>query len=61
MLDAALLRPGRFDRRVPVERPDRLGREQILRVSIYLTSLQQAVCWLLQCELCETRLIDRWG
>lgn len=33
MLDAALLRPGRFDRRVMVERPDRLGREQILGVS----------------------------
>jgi len=34
VLDAALLRPGRFDRRVPVERPDRLGREQILRVRL---------------------------
>lgn len=34
VLDAALLRPGRFDRRVPVERPDRVGREQILRVHI---------------------------
>ena len=34
MLDSALLRPGRFDRRVSVERPDRMGREQILRVHI---------------------------
>ena len=34
VLDAALLRPGRFDRRVPVERPDRTGREQILAVHI---------------------------
>ena len=34
MLDSALLRPGRFDRRVSVERPDRTGREQILRVHI---------------------------
>ncbi|KAL4529341.1 hypothetical protein Ndes2526A_g04135 [Nannochloris sp. 'desiccata'] len=34
VLDPALLRPGRFDRRVPVERPDRIGREQILRVHI---------------------------
>ncbi len=34
VLDGALLRPGRFDRRVSVERPDRLGREQILRVHI---------------------------
>jgi len=31
-LDKALLRPGRFDRRVPVELPDLKGREDILRV-----------------------------
>ena len=31
-LDAALLRPGRFDRRVPVELPDLAGREAILKV-----------------------------
>ncbi|WP_083686803.1 ATP-dependent zinc metalloprotease FtsH [Jeotgalibaca sp. PTS2502] len=31
-LDAALLRPGRFDRRVPVELPDLAGREAILNV-----------------------------
>ena len=31
-LDPALLRPGRFDRRVPVELPDMKGREAILRV-----------------------------
>ena len=31
-LDPALLRPGRFDRRVPVELPDLAGREAILRV-----------------------------
>ncbi len=31
-LDPALLRPGRFDRRVPVELPDLSGREAILRV-----------------------------
>lgn len=31
-LDPALLRPGRFDRRVPVELPDLIGREAILRV-----------------------------
>lgn len=31
-LDAALLRPGRFDRRVPVELPDIRGREDILKV-----------------------------
>src|SRR5689334_17082325 len=32
VLDSALLRPGRFDRRVAVQPPDRTGREQILRV-----------------------------
>jgi cell division protease FtsH len=32
VLDPALLRPGRFDRRVTVQRPDRRGREEILRV-----------------------------
>ena len=31
-LDPALTRPGRFDRRVPVERPDLKGREEILKV-----------------------------
>lgn len=31
-LDAALLRPGRFDRRIPVELPDLQGREEILKV-----------------------------
>lgn len=32
ILDPALLRPGRFDRQVPVERPDVKGREEILRI-----------------------------
>jgi len=34
VLDAALLRPGRFDRRVAVQPPDRAGREAILKVHI---------------------------
>jgi len=33
-LDAALLRPGRFDRTVVVDRPDILGREAILKVHV---------------------------
>jgi cell division protease FtsH len=32
VLDKALLRPGRFDRRIPVERPDLAGREAVLKV-----------------------------
>ena len=32
VLDSALLRPGRFDRQVPVDRPDREGREAILKL-----------------------------
>jgi cell division protease FtsH len=34
ILDPALLRAGRFDRQVLVDRPDRLGREAILRVHV---------------------------
>lgn len=34
ILDPALLRPGRFDRHVLVDRPDKLGREQILQVHL---------------------------
>jgi len=34
ILDPALLRPGRFDRRVVLDRPDHVGREQILQVHV---------------------------
>jgi len=34
ILDPALLRPGRFDRQVLVDRPDKLGREAILRIHL---------------------------
>lgn len=34
ILDPALLRPGRFDRRVMLDRPDMLGREMILKVHV---------------------------
>ena len=42
-LDPALLRPGRFDRRVPVELPDLVGREAILRVHSKKTRLADNV------------------
>ncbi len=34
ILDPALLRPGRFDRRVVLDRPDRKGREEILKIHV---------------------------
>ena len=43
VLDPALLRPGRFDRRIVVPRPDVKGREEILRVHIRKIPLAQDV------------------
>jgi cell division protease FtsH len=43
VLDPALLRPGRFDRRVVVDRPDLRGREQILKVHTRNTPLADSV------------------
>ncbi len=43
MLDPALLRPGRFDRRVPVELPDLTGREAILKVHAQKVKLQDNI------------------
>ena len=43
VLDPALLRPGRFDRRVVVSRPDVKGREQILKVHTKKTPLSDDV------------------
>ena len=43
VLDQALLRPGRFDRRVVVQPPDRAGREAILRVHTRHTPLASDV------------------
>ncbi|MGH2389039.1 MAG: ATP-dependent zinc metalloprotease FtsH [Chloroflexota bacterium] len=60
VLDSALLRPGRFDRRVTVQRPDRAGREAILRVhtrnvplssEVNLTELAQITPGLVGAEL----------
>ncbi|HEY4601840.1 MAG TPA: ATP-dependent zinc metalloprotease FtsH [Cerasibacillus sp.] len=43
VLDKALLRPGRFDRRVPVELPDIKGREAILKVHAKGVTLHETV------------------
>ncbi len=43
VLDPALLRPGRFDRRIIVDRPDILGREAILKVHIKNIKLNDSV------------------
>ncbi len=43
VLDPALLRPGRFDRRVVVDSPDLRGREQILKVHTRNTPLAESV------------------
>jgi cell division protease FtsH len=43
ILDKALLRPGRFDRRISVAMPDRVGREAILKVHTRKTPLHEDV------------------
>ena len=43
VLDSALLRPGRFDRRIQVDLPDRRGREEILAVHARTRPLAEAV------------------
>lgn len=42
-LDKALLRPGRFDRRIPVELPDLKGRESILMVSSEKVKMEENI------------------
>ncbi|MEG2871139.1 MAG: ATP-dependent metallopeptidase FtsH/Yme1/Tma family protein, partial [Clostridium sp.] len=42
-LDKALLRPGRFDRRIPVELPDLKGREAILKVHAKMVKVDETV------------------
>jgi cell division protease FtsH len=43
VLDPALLRPGRFDRQVLVDKPDVRGREDILRIHVKLVKLAEGV------------------
>ncbi|MCE9599086.1 MAG: ATP-dependent zinc metalloprotease FtsH [Spirochaetia bacterium] len=43
ILDPALLRSGRFDRQILVDRPDRIGRVQILKVHIRKVRLSESV------------------
>ena len=42
-LDQALVRPGRFDRQVVVDRPDLIGREQILKVHARTVPLEETI------------------
>ena len=43
VLDAALLRPGRFDRQISIDRPDLIGREQIFKVHLKALKLAAEV------------------
>ena len=45
ILDPALLRPGRFDRHILVDRPDKKGREEILKVHIRTVKLGRTWIW----------------
>jgi cell division protease FtsH len=42
-LDAALVRPGRFDRQVVIDRPDLVGREDILKVHVRKVALEDEI------------------
>ena len=43
VLDIALLRPGRFDRQIGIDRPDLKGREQIFRVHLKSIKIAEEV------------------
>ncbi|MGH9183692.1 MAG: ATP-dependent metallopeptidase FtsH/Yme1/Tma family protein [Acidimicrobiales bacterium] len=45
LIDPALLRPGRFDRQIQIDRPDREGREQILRLYASRRPFSSRVDW----------------
>jgi ATP-dependent Zn protease len=45
VLDPALRRPGRFDRQVVVDRPDKIGREAILKVHAGMSNWLRMWTW----------------
>jgi len=45
LIDSALLRPGRFDRRVHVAQPDQVGRERVLRLHATTRPFSRRVDW----------------
>jgi cell division protease FtsH len=45
LIDPALLRPGRFDRRIRIDLPDRRGREQVLRLHARRRPVSSEVDW----------------
>ncbi len=45
LIDAALMRPGRFDRRIQIERPDKNGREKILLVHAGRRPISRRIDW----------------
>ncbi len=63
-LDQALLRPGRFDRHVLVDRPDVRGREEILKVHVKNVKLDPTVdlqaCGVDQLRICRRRSWRIW-
>ena len=46
VLDPAILRPGRFDRQITVDRPDKAGREQILKVHARQVKIEENINFL---------------
>jgi cell division protease FtsH len=45
LIDPALLRPGRFDRRIRIDRPDRDAREKILKLHAFHRPISRRVDW----------------
>ncbi|MEX1193324.1 MAG: ATP-dependent zinc metalloprotease FtsH [Brumimicrobium sp.] len=43
LLDSALLRPGRFDRQIQIDKPDKVGREQIFKVHLKKLTLGEDI------------------